>query len=124
MRKEDEAKLFAQLEEQGKKIDLIYQVLAGDELGQSAGLILEQKKDNEFRHFVKDKLNVITINQNDQIDINKEVHARLEAIEVFVKFFNTIGQVKRKTWMIIGALMAGIGYMMMKLEVVAKWFHH
>lgn len=104
-----------------RKLDLILQVLQGDELGHSKGLIAEQQEDNEFRVFVKEKLNKITDNQNHQIKINERVSERLDAIEVFVSFFATLSKLKKTTWVVLGSIMAGMGWLASHFEKVLKW---
>ena len=121
MRKEEKEQLFKQIENLQSQGDQIYRALMGDELNQYPGLIAEQKQDNEFRDFVKKTLTDITTNQSKQFKINTEVHERLEAVEVFMKFFTTLGKVKKTTLMIIGGLMAGFGWTIMNIERVWHW---
>jgi len=123
MRKEEKEHLFETISNQDKKLDMVLRALNGDELNQYPGLIAEQKKDNEFREFVTGSLTEITRNQKNQMQINTEVHERLEAIEVFVKFFTTLGKMKKSTWMIIGGLIAGAGWVMLNLEKMFHWVY-
>jgi|GEM_PF-5535124 len=123
MENADWGKLFDHTKSLEKKMDQVLQALNGDEFNQYPGLIAEQKNDNEFRGYVKDKLETITRNQEHQKKINLEVNERLESVEVFVKFFTTLGKIKRTTWMIIGAMIAGAGLMLTNIEKMGHWVY-
>lgn len=108
-------------DDQGRKIDKLLETLTGDELGNYEGLISAQKKDNAFRDSVTVQLESIIKNQAEQIGINKKYHDRLTALENFANFFTTLSKIKRTTWIIIGALATGAGWIMIKLQAVMKY---
>ncbi len=105
----------------GKNIERIITSLTGDELKQYPGLIAEQKRDNEFREVIKEQLNTILQQQQVQLSINSEVKERLDSMEQFMTVIRAFSKLKKSTIYFIVAIMAGLGYLLLKFQSIGKW---
>lgn len=103
-------------------VNRIIEVLTGEgKIADGPGLLERQKRDEEFQREALEILKDLKKKEEEQLLVNQRVEERLNALEEFAAFFRALGLIKRKSIVIVGAVISGAGALFMKAEAIYHW---